>query len=206
MRWPLALLIPLALARSAPAGIRIVSERAEVDFPTRVATFTVTFDAPPDFLTADEFGRPADSFQYEIDNDWRAPAGLPVEGLDSVIRGDEIFLADALRIRDATIDRDPDPDPAAGGWGRILDEVAFDLSGTTLRFETPLASIGDDGDGGFAYRLFTTEFGATTSAAESRVLPIPLPPAAHGVAATIGLLGGAWMLRRRGASNSKSEI
>jgi hypothetical protein len=198
MRWSLSLIITLALAAPSLAGIRIVSERAEVDLAARAATFTVTFDAPPDFLTVDAFGRAADSFQYEIDDDWRAPVGLPVEGLDSVVRGDEIYIADALRVRDAAIDRVPDPDPAAGGWGRVLDEVPFELSGNELRFVTPLASIGDD-DGAFAYRLFTTEFGATTSEVESRVLPIPLPPAVPGAMATVVLLASARLLRRRGS-------
>jgi hypothetical protein len=205
MRWPLSLILALASAAPASAGIRILSERAEVDLESRVATFAVTFDAAPDFFTLDEFGRTADSFQYEIDDDWRAPAGLPVEGLDVVIRGDEIHIADALRVRDAAVDREPDPDPAAGGWGRVLDEVPFALGGNELRFAVPLAAIGDD-DGAFAYRLFTTEFGATTSEVESRVLPIPLPPAARGVVAAIAMLGAARLVRRYSADGLRSTV
>jgi hypothetical protein len=214
MRLSLALVTGLALGGAAPvwAGVLIVSEGAEVDRAAGVARFRVRFDARPDLWTMDEFGRPKDSFQYEIDDDWNAPAGLPPEGLDSVVRGDEVHVANALRVRDAGFNTTPDPDPAAGGWGGVRDEVPLQWEGNELRFEAPLGALGDD-DGYFAYRLFTTEYGLTVSEVESRLLPpgapgpnpepgpgpapVPLPPAAAAAIAATAALGGVAFARRR---------
>jgi len=191
----------------AGAGVVIVSESAEVDRAAGVARFTLRFDVRPDFRTVDPLGRVADAFQYEIDGDWRAPLGLPPEGLDAVVRGDEIHAAGALRIRRAGFDA-PDPDPLAGGWGEVTAVVPFDMDGTVLRFEAGLETIGDDGDGYFAYRVFTTEFGVTTSEAESRLLPpgegpgpgptpVPLPPPVEAAVAAGATLGIAYLLTGR---------
>lgn len=194
---------------SAGAAIRIESESAEVERGAGIVRFSVRFDGVPDFATVDEFGRVADSFQYEIDGDWRAPLGLPPEGLDAVVRGDEIHVAGDLRIRDAGFAVAPDPDPDAGGWGDVRAEVPFELVGTELRFQARLAEVGDEGDGYFAYRVFTTEYGLTTSEVESRLLPpgeqptpgpipIPLPAALPATAAAgVTLLVGAWLVRRQ---------
>ena len=220
MRLPRALVVSLAstlvawliaCAGAAPAlgGIHIEAESVEVDRAAGVARFRARFDSVPDFRTLDEFGRVADSFQYEIDDDWRAPVGLPPEGLDAIVRGDEIHVADALRIRDTGFVTGPDPDPVAGGWGAIITEVPFELNGRELRFEAPLAAIGDD-DGYFAYRLFTTEFGLTVDEVESRLLPpgedpgggpgpapIPLPPAAPAALVAAAVLATAWRVAWR---------
>jgi hypothetical protein len=190
----------------AEAGIEIVSESAAVDRDAGTVRFTLEFSGTPGFWTVDEFGRVADSFQYEIDGDWKAPIGLLPEGLDAVVRGDEIRVADALRIRDATFGVDPDPDPDAGGWGAVRAEVPFRLEDNELTFEAPLGTIGDEGDGFFAYRVFTTEFGLTLSSIESRLLPpgeeptpgpvpIPLPGALPAVAVAALLLGGGSLSR-----------
>lgn len=209
MRLLFALVVALGMESAAPTlgGIRVESEKVEVDRAASIARFSVRFDARPDFWTTDEFGRIADSFQYEIDEDWRALPGLPPEGLDAVVRGDEIRVADALRIRAAGLTEQPDPDPVAGGWGAVSAEVPFHLSGRELWFEAPLSAIGDE-DGYFAYRLFTTEYGLTTSEVESHVVPpdepgpspIPLPPASSGaIVAVIALL--ALRLVRAGCRN-----
>jgi hypothetical protein len=98
--------------------------------------------------------------------------------------------------------RRPDDDPDAGGWGRVIATVPFTLTGRELRFEAPLAALGDD-DGYFAYRLFTTEYGLTVDELESRLLPpgedpdpdptpIPLPPALPTAALTTLLLMVRW--------------
>jgi hypothetical protein len=214
MRLSLALVAVLALGggASVPAGVQILSEGVEVDRAAGVAQFHVRFDARPDLFTMDEFGRLKDSFQYEIDDDWNAPVGLPPEGLDSVIRGDEVHIAHALRVRDARFNTTPDPDPAAGGWGAVRDEVPLQWEGNELRFEAPLGALGDD-DGYFAYRLFTTEYGLTVSQVESRLLPpgqpgpnpdpgprpapVPLPSSAAAAIAATAALGAVAYARRR---------
>ena len=219
LRWSFALaaMVALGVVRigAAVAGIEIVSESAAVDREAGKVRFNVVFDEAPDFWTVDEFGRVADSFQYEIDGDWNAPVGLPAEGLDAVVRGEEIRVADVLRIREAGLNIQPDPDPVAGGWGAVRAEVPFQLDGAELSFSADLSALGDDGDGYFAYRLFTTEFGLTISEVESRLLPsdeepppgpgpgpgpgpdpVPLPAPLHAAAATGVLLGAGWLVRR----------
>jgi len=209
MSYALVLVVVSGVFKSvaALAGVSIVSESAEVDRAAGVVDFTLDFDGRPDFFTVDEFGRVADSFQYEYDDDWRAPQGLPPDGLDSVVRGDEIHVARALRIRGAGAGAAPDDDPDAGGWGAVRATVPFELNGTRLRFSASLAALGDDGDGYFAYRVFSTNYGLTTSSIESQVLPpgeepppgpipVPLPastPAALVAAAVLGT--GGWLLR-----------
>jgi hypothetical protein len=165
------------------------------------------FDVAPDFWSVDEFDRIADSFQYEVAPDWKAPLGLPPESFSSVIRGDEIHVTNGLRIRDAAFNFVPDDDPDAGGWGGVIATVPFTLTGRELRFEAPLAALGDD-DGYFAYRLFTTEYGLTVDEVESRLpppgedpgpspAPIPLPPALSAALATTLLwVAGRLVLRR----------
>jgi hypothetical protein len=200
--------VVLGWSGEAGAGVAIVSESAEVDRAAGVVRFTLRFDGRPDLWTVDPLGRVADSFQYEIDGDWRAPLGLPPEGLDAVVRGDEIHAAGSLRIRAAGFDAPPDPDPLAGGWGPVRAAVPFDLDGTTLRFRAALSEIGDEGDGYFAYRVFTTEYGLTTSEVESRLLPpgegptpgpvpVPLPPAAQAAAVAVLVHAAASALPRR---------
>ena len=211
LRWSYALaaVVMLGVVKigAAVAGIEIVSESAAVDRDSGNVRFSVVFDESPDFWTLDEFGRVADSFQYEIDADWAAPVGLPAEGLEAVVRGEEIRVADTLRIRDAGLTVTPDSDPVAGGWGAVRAEVPFELDGAELTFTAHLSHLGDDGDGYFAYRLFTTEFGLTTSEIESRLLPpgqepgpgpvpIPLPASLHATAITAALLGCLWLARR----------
>ena len=211
MRRVLALVALLSLGLGdvgeAVAGIEIVGESAAVDRDAGIVRFSLEFSGSPDLWTVDEFGRVADSFQYEIDGDWRAPIGLPPEGLDAVVRGDEIRIADALRIRQAGFDVAPDPDPDAGGWGAVRAELPFLLVGNELTFDAPLDVVGDDGDGYFAYRVFTTEYGLTTSMVESRLLPpgeepvpgptpIPLPAPLHATIVAAGVLASATLARR----------
>jgi hypothetical protein len=204
MRLSLALVLPLAAVLSAPlrGAIHIESQSVSVDRSRDVARFAVRFDGVPDFWSMDEFDRLADSFQYEIAPAWNAPLGLPPESLSSVVRGDEIHVANGLRVRDAAFNFAPDDDPDAGGWGRVIATVPFTLTGRELRFEAPLAALGDD-DGYFAYRLFTTEYGLTVDELESRLLPpgedpdpdptpIPLPPALPTAALTTLLLMVRW--------------
>jgi hypothetical protein len=181
-----ALLLSGLAAAPARAGLRILEQSVNVDTGTRRASFAARFDAPPDLFTRDEFGRLADSFQYEIDADGPESLELPVGQVEAVVRGDEIFAANALRVRAAGEGVEPDPDPIAGGWGRVRAEVPFNLDGPNLSFEVPLAALGDT-DGVFSYRLFTVEFGLTVDQVEGvagGTAALPLPPAAWPALAT----------------------
>src|SRR5258708_7613266 len=73
--------------------------------PTPV-TFTLTFNHPPDLLTADTIGRQADSFQFFIST--------------TVVRGEEIHIAGDVRVRDQS---PSSGDPDSGGWGALRGSV-----------------------------------------------------------------------------------
>ena len=186
-----------AAASTALAGISIVDQSAKVNRADDTARFTITFNQPPDFLPS-EGGLPANSFQYEVDADWTGRRGdRPLDALSTVIRGDEISIADALRVRSAD-PTSPDPDPASGGWGPVLGTVPFELAGRTLTFDAPLALLGDDGDGVFAYRLFATNAGENAGIVEGHVIPLPMGALTGG--AGILALAAADRARRRRAS------
>jgi len=186
----------------SPAAVRasvvIVSQSAEVDAARERAFFTLEFDAVPDFHTVGEFGQQKDAFQYEIDGDGAAEGELTMADIDAVVRGEEIHAVDALRIRAAGPDVEPDPDPLSGGWGPVRATVPFDLHETVLTFVVPLDAFGDAAsDGAFSYSLVTTDFGATTSRVIGRAVPIPLPPGGWAGAATASGYALLWALRRK---------
>jgi hypothetical protein len=181
-----ALLLAGVTGAPARGGLRIVEQSVGVDRAAGRAAFVARFDSPPDLFTRDEFGRLADSFQYEIDADGPLSHDAPVGRVEAVVRGDEIYEADALRVRAAGENVEPDPDPIAGGWGRVRAAVPFNLDGPDLSFEIPLEVLGDT-DGLFSYRLFTVEFGLTVDQVEGvagAATPIPLPPALWTACAT----------------------
>jgi len=183
---------------AARASVVIVSQSAEVDAARERALFTLEFDAVPDFHTVGEFGQQTDAFQYEIDGDGAAEGELTLADIDAVVRGEEIHAVDALRIRAAGPDVEPDPDPLSGGWGPVRATVPFDLHETVLTFVVPLDALGDAAsDGTFSYSLVTTDFGATTSRVFGRAVPIPLPPGGWAGAATASGYALLWALRRK---------
>lgn len=190
--------LSLAFADPARAGsvgptaiFQIDSHAVHIDAARREVAFKLTFSHKPDFETLDEFSRPEDSFQYEINPAFSG--SLEIDGvgdIQTVVRGDEIHIARAIRIRTAL--GEVDSDPAAGGWGQVRGVVPFKLEGRTLSFTASFDQLKED-DGVFAYRLFSTEFGATTSFLEA--VSIPLPPAV-GMGA-VGLACAAVAARRR---------
>lgn len=172
-----------------PERFAIVSESATVDPIRRQVEFELLFNQAPDLFTVDEFGRPAKSFQYEINPDYTgSPFEDPLASLRAIVRGDEVRAAGKLRVRNANTT--PDPDPIAGGWGGLRGAVPLEIEpldggdGAWLRF-TASYDLLKETEGVFAYRVFTTEFGETTSRIEATV--IPLPPALWAGAAALGV-------------------
>ena len=162
----------VGLPSCAFAGLQIISQSVQVDRKSQEAHFVIHFNEPPlsDLLTIDSFGRPAGSFQYEIDPDWSGdPAQDPLAQLKTIIRGDEIREARDLRVRDASPSV---PEPIAGGWGKIRGKVPFEITGNTFTFSTPLTLL-DDHDGVFGYRVFSTQFGETSTLLQGKVIPLP---------------------------------
>ena len=114
--------IILLLGGSASAGLTIVSQKVKVDYGDREVFFTLVFNHAPDFVTTDMYGRPADSFQYEIvPNTNSSIENYPLQAVRTVIRGDEIGPGSLLPIRDG-FENGSDPSPTSGGWGFVRAE------------------------------------------------------------------------------------
>ncbi len=129
---------------------------------TATMHFSLHFNETPDCTTLDSNGRPQDSFQIFISfNPATAnPANPP--SADVIIRGDEIHIANAVRIRDA---RPPVADPNAGGWGAIRGVVPYHVrterNGTALlTFSVAFSLLGITGQ--FAWVAETYNFGSQT--------------------------------------------
>jgi hypothetical protein len=134
----------------------IVTQHAIYRPASGKVTFILVFNRRPDFFTTDEFGRPANSFQYFIVGDESLP--FP-ENFDSIIRGDEIHANSGLiPIRDAF--PPDDNDPHSGGWGTVRGEVSFRTHGRVLMFSVPLDLMSDQsGATHVQYHLETYQFG-----------------------------------------------
>jgi len=89
---------------------------------TATMHFSLHFNETPDFTTLDSNGRPQDSFQIFIAFDPATANPANPQLVDVLIRGDEIHIANAIRIRDA---RPPVADPNAGGWGAIRGTAPY---------------------------------------------------------------------------------
>jgi hypothetical protein len=147
---------PAEAQRSVSRPLQVVHEAATYNLATGEVDFTLTFNRHPDFRTVDEYGRPADTFQYFIVGD--EAASYP-ENFDAIIRGVEVQAKPRLLpIRDSS---PADPDPRSGGWGAIRATVPLGLHGRVLTFSAPLGALSDHStDGRFTYVLETYAFGS----------------------------------------------
>lgn len=167
---------PVVIALAAGAapnpswgGFEIVTQDVTVDAINEQVCFEIVFNREPDFIATDSDGTQIEAFQYEIDGDWTAgQESFGFDRIDAVIRGGEIHQEGLLPIRDTRAS----DDPQAGGWGRILDQVPLDIEGSQVSFTLP-ASLIDDSDGVFQYRVFAMENGELTSLIQSAVIPLP---------------------------------
>ncbi len=187
----LALSGGLLAGAAAPAsgGVSTSFESVVVDKAAGDALFTIDFPHAPDFFKVDAAGRPADSFQVEI------TAGSNVNNFlnpTSVIRGDEIRFAQALRVRDAA---PPDPDPHAGGWGAIRGTVPFSVNGDAVAFTAPFSLLGVP-NSVFGYHIFTVADGVVQSEAFGNTQAVPLPTALSATLLTLGSGLTGMFLRR----------
>ncbi|MDB5333385.1 MAG: proteinsorting domain [Phycisphaerales bacterium] len=185
---------------AASGGLTIISQSATADARDQKVIFELTFNHPPDFTTVDSRGRAQDAFQYEID-----PNSLDINqssflNIRSVIRGSEIGNGNVLPIRDG-FQSGVDPNPAAGGWGPVRGTVPFTLTGSRLTFAPTFSDL-DARDGAFAYRVFTTNYGATASEASGR--SISLPPAMQAGVAMLSLIAATAIFHRRHRRKSRA--
>lgn len=144
-----------AVLAAASADFTIRSESATFNARTDTVTFRIVFSQVPDFFTVDEYGRPADTFQYWVGGD-----SLNAE---VIIRGVEIRFTDGLIPVRNVAPEDPDL-VRSGGWGTIRGEVPYTLRGRVLSFSVPLSLLTDQSDPDtLAYEVAAFEFGATTN-------------------------------------------
>lgn len=163
------------------ATLLIDAEWATVDMENQEVSFTLVFSRIPDFYTVDEWGGPADAFQYYIDFDC-SPVWQGENFVETIISGPEIHVYGQIPLRNSWGDSS---DPTAGGWGEIRALVPYELNGRELTFTAGLEAIGDL-DGRFSYALGLFEYGANT---DWRYVPEP---------ATLLLLGlGSLALLRK---------
>lgn len=183
---------PSAALETGGAPLEIVSQSVQIDSAQGSATFDLQFNHKPDFYSIDSFGRPADSFQYEVNPEWsgnKRDLQLGFGQFRDVIRGDEIHTSAKLLIRDASTPAHPDPN--AGGWGPVVASVPFQVNGEQFTFNLPLHDLRAS-KAAFSYDVFTTSFGATvsefqgTAQAGAASQSVPLPPAAWAGMITLG--------------------
>lgn len=151
------------------AGFEILTQDVTVDEINGDVSFEIVFNRRPNFVATDSDGTQVHAFQYEIDGDWTVGQdAFGFDRIDAVIRGGEIDEQGLVPIRDTRASNDPD----AGGWGRVLDWVPLDIDGSQVSFTLP-ASLIDDSDGLFQYRVFAMQRGELTSLIETAVIPLP---------------------------------
>ncbi len=171
----------------------MISQKVQVDQSDQQVHFTLVFDHTPDFQTFDSFGRPEDSFQYEIiPNTGKQFSSLSFGDIRTVIRGDEIGSGNVLPIRNG-LQNGSDPSFASGGWGFIRATVPFQLQGDQLSFGASFNQL-DTPSGLFSYRVFTTNFGSTVSITES--VSVPTPPVLPISLVVLGLLGAVRVISK----------
>lgn len=186
----------LLTGRPAKAGLTIVSQDVRVDTRDQQVFFNLVFNHPPDLQTTDSFGRRAESFQYEIDPNAHIDINsAALSEVSAVVRGDEIGSGYLLPVRNG-FGAGVDPSPAAGGWGPVRGRVPFRLQSDQFSFAVPFAMLGTY-DGNFAYRVFTTDYGATDSLIVGTTVPLP-PALPIGLLTLLAIGGGiAWKRRRQ---------
>ncbi len=104
------------------------------------------------------FGQRSDSFQIFIAFNPATSNPMNPQSVDVLVRGEEIHIAHAIRIRDA---RPAVADPHAGGWGALRGHMPYHVAsqpnGTAiLTFSAPFALLGIVGQ--FAWALETYNF------------------------------------------------
>ncbi len=176
----------------ARAEFMLVSQNLSIDNADHTADFNLTFNQPPDFKTLDSAGRPADSFQIDFAGKYPVPGESFPRDLTSIVRGDEIHLADTLRIRSATGIGGAD----SGGWGPVVTTVPFSLVGDTVSFSVPSKDLGWSGRG-YQYHAFSLQYDRLT--ASQAVTMVPTPTALQGGVGGLLVIAGVTTYNRRRA-------
>lgn len=150
---------------------------------TQTASFGIFFLTPPDFVTTDEFGRLATSFQFYIDPDQEVsyPGDLLVR------------KAEGSPLEEVTVVATTPPFHSPGGWGPLLGTVPLLQEGIFVRVDVPLAWLGA-ADGTFFWALDTFEYGQDRDRRRTgEAVPGPAPTALPDTGPTLLLLAAVLM-------------
>ena len=215
LRYALAggmLLVALAPARaeSPPGIITPVSYASTVDRAAQIATFAIRFDRAPDFVTSDEFERPADQFQFwtdtvsldPIQSTYAGILGNGPLGTQMMVTTTSVPVNNQLSYVWPQLITDPGPkDP--GGWGSIEAYAGYALAGKTVSFDVPLALLhAPDGHFNYVFETYRYALGGYMDyfgvSGEDYTLPcVPEPAHAGMLGAGMLLLAGASRRGRR---------
>jgi hypothetical protein len=189
----IAALTVVVFVSAVKADFTLVSQNLTINQHDRVADFSLTFNQPPDFTTVDAYGRPADSFQYEIDGDFQTGSSDNfTSDLTAIVRGDEIHLGNTIRIREPSGDGGPD----SGGWGPVVAAVPFRLIGDDLSFSVPTSDLGYTGKY-YQYEVLALTDGATTYDQNVTVIPLPSTLSIGIVGLAFTAAAGFWIRRAK---------
>jgi hypothetical protein len=134
------------------AEFTITSYSTLFDNSTGVVTFTIRFSVKPNFTTADEFNRQADSFQILVPD-------------ETVIRGEEIHCSGDIPVRRVSPEV---TDACSGGWGRVVTSVPYALHGKKLTFEVAHGFLSFH-ESTIPYTIESYVYGAQTFHAENTI-------------------------------------
>ena len=193
----LAVAVSVMVPSAARADFALVSPDLTINRQAATASFSLTFNQVPDFYKIDSDGIQAESFQIEFDGVATPGASFP-QDLTAVVRGDEIHVANAIRVRS------PNGNGGAnsGGWGPIVGTVPFSLTGKTVAFSVPAKELGWTG-GAWSADIFSLASGTLT--AERQVSSVPAPKAFWGGLAGLAVVAGMSVRRtlaRRSAARA----
>ena len=145
----IAIAVGTATAGAAQgAPIQIINHTLSIDSVASTLFFEIEFDRIPDLVTTDTAGRPMDEIQYWFDADFNWSTGQSFDvpfgdqrfvgagGADAIIRSFAVASGHGMQMRDGRAE-DNGADPLSGGWGPLLDEVAYSIVGTSLTFTKP---------------------------------------------------------------------
>ena len=176
------LAVTLVLA-ATPAQANTIGVQAVVatSLETQTASFGIFFLTPPDFVTSDEFGRLATSFQFYVDPEEGSYPG------DVLVRKAEVNPLGEATVVATT------PHGYPGGWGPLLGTVPLLQEGIFIRVDVPLAWLGA-ADGTFFWALETFEYGRTDRIRRTgEAVPGPAPTALPDTGPTLLLLAAVLM-------------
>jgi hypothetical protein len=159
-----------------------VSAFVATSLETQTASFGIWYETPPDFVTADELGRLATSFQFYVDPDQevRYPG-------DVLVRKEQGSPLGAATVVAAT-------PHGTGGWGPLLGTVPLLQEGLFVRVDVPLAWLGAE-DGTFFWALEVLEYGWSDPGRNKtgKAVPGPAPRAVPDTGPTLLLLAAVSM-------------